>query len=103
MRDIGIKKICKVLKNDVSAETLEQIVDVLLQGSEASTESDSDNNANDTINLMVWLQEIITFDRFSLTVRLLDAALLNRVVVWLDAYRGDDLANLQLIRKAFTP
>lgn len=103
MRDIGIKKICKVLKNDVSAETLEQIVDVLLQDGEASMGNNSDSDDTENIDLMKWLGEIITFDRFSLTVRLLDATLLNRVIAWLDAYSGDGAADIQLIRESFMP
>jgi hypothetical protein len=103
MRDIGIKKICKVLKNDVGAETLEQILDALLQRSEGATESciDDDKDAK-SIDLMQWLKEIITFDRFSLTIRLMDASLLSRVVAWLDSYSGDDTDTLQLVRTAFT-
>lgn len=103
MRDIGIRKICKVLKNDVSAETLEQILSVLLEGGEASVEMNRDSNAtsDNSIDIIKWLQEIITFDRFSLTVRLLDADLIKRVIAWLDAYSGDATTELQLIREAF--
>ena len=101
MRDIGIKKICKVLRSDVSAETLEQILDVLLQGSDSLLEHGDSNDTTTSIDLMKWLKEIITFDRFSLTVRLLDSHLLDRVIHWLDSCTDDNVTDLQLIREAF--
>jgi hypothetical protein len=105
LRDLGIKKICKVLKRDVGADTLEQILDVLLQGASASADASkvSENEPIDEIDLVKWLTEIITFDRFSLTVRLLDANLLKRVVEWLDSFNSSASSEfLQPIREAFS-
>mmetsp|Transcript_11154 Transcript_11154/g.20668 ORF Transcript_11154/g.20668 Transcript_11154/m.20668 type:complete len:118 (+) Transcript_11154:550-903(+) len=106
LRDIGIKKICKVLKHDVGAETLEQILNVLLDGATSAAASKSSEPSEEepieSIDLVKWLTEIITFDRFSLTVRLLDAALLARVLAWVDSLGILEDENLQHIRDAFS-
>lgn len=89
-------------------------MDVLLLGAEVALDS-SDTSNDDTspsrdmsppvvthIDLATWLTEIISFGRFSLTLRLLDASLLARVVAWLDAQIVEgDAASLQQIRDAF--
>ena len=95
---------CKVLKNDISVETLEQILDVLLQGN-PSTRTTVDNEAAVVESIML-LKQIITFDRFALTVRLLDSKLVQRLNNWLDACHGgdgDEAEDVEIIRKAFKP
>lgn len=101
--NIGIKRVCKVLKKDVSAETLEQLLDVLLQGRAegTTTEHDEEIEGKGSVNLMKWLKEIVKFDRFSLTIRLLNTSMLKQIVEVLDSLPSGD-SEVHLVREAFT-
>jgi len=100
--DVGLKKISKVLKSDVSADTLEQIIEVLLHWSRNNSLSTNSSELKTTnFDILHWLREIVDFNRFSLTVKLLGSGVVQGVIAWLDAYDGEDVVSAQIVRERF--
>lgn len=97
LKSVGIKRVRKLLKHDISAETLEDMLGVLLNGSNENTEDDSSSE----IDLLHWLKEIISFDRFALTIRLVDSKLCDQVIQWLSIYNGPNSSDVDSVRSAF--
>mmetsp|Transcript_22413 Transcript_22413/g.32679 ORF Transcript_22413/g.32679 Transcript_22413/m.32679 type:complete len:233 (-) Transcript_22413:19-717(-) len=77
--NIGAEHARKIFKGDISAETMEEMISVMLQDGDSDTSTDAEQ-----IDVFSWLQTFSELPRFSLTVRFLDAANLNKVVAWLN-------------------
>ncbi|CAE7828890.1 unnamed protein product, partial [Symbiodinium microadriaticum] len=103
---VGITRSCKILKCDMGAELMEDIILTLIQSGEVPKAAGRMEKETDEEELapisdpFAWLQAFSEFDRFSLNVRFLSQSTLTQVGEWLCEQCTDEQASVVSARYA---
>jgi hypothetical protein len=82
----GLKRTSKILRNDLSAEIFQEIIEILLEENSHPIENDSELVISDPF---AWLKSISDLPRFTLMVTFLDRNVRELVISFLSSNRCD--------------